>query len=569
MPLSNRLGTPSDYPDVLNPDLLDRIPLDAEVVLDVGCHKGKLGAVYRLRNPRARVLGVDHDIAAIRVAATRLSEAACLDIETDPLPFEAPHGYDCIIYGDVLEHLQDPWRLLREHAALLSPRGVMLICVPNAAHWSVILRLLNGTFNYEERGVLDRTHLRWFTLATMEQALMETGLQLCDVSPRIFDQPGAEALADTLKDGLAALGVSRDTFLSRSAPTQFIWRARKTPTPPIAIRSTMLRPYGGVSDIRVLQPLRALKTDPSTVIQVGDVESFPLPSEQLPGICILHRPLLLGENGVLFFRHLVQRGFLVVTEFDDRPDFMPQLRDESLMNFRAAHAVQTSTEVLAETLREQNPEVAVFRNGIAQLPEVVNFSSDEKITLFFGAINRQQDWQPYLAAINAAAAVLGSRLHFQIVHDQQFFDELETPYKTFTPTCDYPTYTGLLSQSEISFMPLRDTLFNRAKSDLKFIEAGASRVVPLASPVVYEDYIEDGVTGLIFRSESDLYEKLIRLATTPRLGVSIGDAARRLVAETRMDAYGVAERLSWYRSLLARREELTRALFERVPELAP
>jgi SAM-dependent methyltransferase len=563
------LGTPSDYPDVLNPDLLDRIPLDAEVVLDVGCHKGKLGAVYRLRNPRARVLGVDHDIAAIRVAATRLSEAACLDIETDPLPFEAPHGYDCIIYGDVLEHLQDPWRLLREHAALLSPRGVMLICVPNAAHWSVILRLLNGTFNYEERGVLDRTHLRWFTLATMEQALMETGLQLCDVSPRIFDQPGAEALADTLKDGLAALGVSRDTFLSRSAPTQFIWRARKTPTPPIAIRSTMLRPYGGVSDIRVLQPLRALKTDPSTVIQVGDVESFPLPSEQLPGICILHRPLLLGENGVLFFRHLVQRGFLVVTEFDDRPDFMPQLRDESLMNFRAAHAVQTSTEVLAETLREQNPEVAVFRNGIAQLPEVVNFSSDEKITLFFGAINRQQDWQPYLAAINAAAAVLGSRLHFQIVHDQQFFDELETPYKTFTPTCDYPTYTGLLSQSEISFMPLRDTLFNRAKSDLKFIEAGASRVVPLASPVVYEDYIEDGVTGLIFRSESDLYEKLIRLATTPRLGVSIGDAARRLVAETRMDAYGVAERLSWYRSLLARREELTRALFERVPELAP
>ena len=567
--VSHMTGTPSDYPDVPNPDLIDRIPLDADVVLDVGCHKGMLGALYRRRNPRARVIGVDNDIAAVRVAATRLTEAACLDIENDPLPFEVPGGYDCIIYGDVLEHLRDPWRVMREHAALLSPRGVMLICVPNVAHWSVILKLINGTFDYEDRGVLDRTHLRWFTLATMEKALMETGLQLCDVSPRIFDQQGAEALADMLKDGLATLGVSRESFLARSTPMQFIWRARKTPTPPLAIRSTMLKPYGGVSDIRVLQPLRALKSDPSAVIQVGDIDSFPPPTDRLPGICVLHRPLLLGENGVLFFRNLLQRGFLVVTEFDDRPDFMPELRDDSLMNFRAAHAVQTSTEVLAETLREQNPEVAVFRNGVSQLQEVVNFASEGKVTLFFGAINRQPDWQPFMPAINAALSVLEARLHVEVVHDQQFFDALETPHKSFTPTCDYPTYTRLLSQSEISFMPLRDTPFNRAKSDLKFIEAGASRVVPLASPVVYEDSIEDGVTGLIFRSDADLYEKIIRLATTPSLGVSIGDAARAVVAGTRMDAYGVADRLRWYRSLLERREELTRALLERVPELAP
>ena len=175
MSASQDLQTVSDYPDVLNPDLLDRIPLDAEVILDVGCHKGMLGAVYRLRNPRARVLGVDNDIAAVRVAATRLSQVACLNIETDPLPFEVPGGYDCIIYGDVLEHLRDPWRVMREHAALLSPRGVMLICVPNVAHWSISLRLLNGTFDYEESGVLDRTHLRWFTLASMEKALLATG----------------------------------------------------------------------------------------------------------------------------------------------------------------------------------------------------------------------------------------------------------------------------------------------------------------------------------------------------------------------------------------------------------
>ncbi len=82
---SSALAT--DYPDVLNPDLLPRIPLDADTILDIGCHKGMLGAAYRRINPRARVLGVESNPEAARVAATRLHEVACLDIETDPLPF--------------------------------------------------------------------------------------------------------------------------------------------------------------------------------------------------------------------------------------------------------------------------------------------------------------------------------------------------------------------------------------------------------------------------------------------------------------------------------------------------
>lgn len=559
----------SDYPDLLNPDLLFRIPLDADHVLDIGCHKGMLGAAYRNLNPRARVYGVDNNLDAVRVAAARLHEVACLDIERDPLPFEVPGGYDCIIYGDVLEHLRDPWRVMREHAQLLSPRGVMLICVPNIAYWSVALRLMSGSFDYEEQGVLDRTHLRWFTLATMEKALAETGLVICDVTPRVFDRPQAEAAADLLKPALDALGVSREHYLARCAPMQFVWRARRTPATPIAIRSTMLKPFGAVSDVRVIYPMRAVMTDPSVSVQIGDIASFPTPSEHQPAICVLHRPLLLGQEGIQYFRLLLQRGFLVVTEFDDYPDFMPELQDETLMNFRAAHAVQTSTEVLAESLRAQNPEVAVFRNGIAELQPPANFGSPEQLTFFFGAINRAADWQPLMPAINAAASVLGGRLRFQVVHDEAFFEALDTPHKSFTPTCDHQTYLGLLAQAEISFMPLRDTPFNRAKSDLKFIEAAAARAVALASPTVYEQSIEDGVTGLIFRSEADLYEKLIRLVTNPALGVEIGNAARQMVAQERMVAYGVAERISWYRSLLDRRAELTEALYRRVPELAP
>ncbi len=150
-----------------------------------------------------------------------------------------------------------------------------------------------------------------------------------------------------------------------------------------------------------------------------------------------------------------------------------------------------------------------------------------------------------MPAINAVAAKAADRLRFQVVHDQEFFDALETPHKAFTPTCDYETYLRLLGESEVSLMPLSDTPFSRAKSDLKFIEAASCRVASLASSVVYGDSIEDGRTGLLFRDPMEFHLRLLRLVALPELARDIGDAGRRHVAEHRMLAYpgGVADRL--------------------------
>ena len=91
----------------------------------------------------------------------------------------------------------------------------------------------------------------------------------------------------------------------------------------------------------------------------------------------------------------------------------------------------------------------------------------------------------------------------------------------------------------------------------------------LASPTVYEGSIRDGETGLLFRSPEELHERLTRLVMAPAYARGLAETARVWVAESRMDAYQVRDRVRWYRSLLDRRDELTRALFERVPELAP
>jgi SAM-dependent methyltransferase len=555
-------------PEQLNSDILERIPLDARVVLDVGCGTGALAAAYRPLNPRVRLLGIDTDAEAAAIAAQRLDEVAVVDVEQNPLPFP-DRPIDCVIYSDVLEHLRDPWAVMRRHVEALSADGMLLICVPNVEHWSFAERLLRGNWDYEPSGLLDATHLRWFSLESMRKGLTEFGLYPCDVHPRVFDVAAAETFVAAMAPALASLGIDPQAYLQRAAPLQYVWRVRKQPRERLVVASTMLEPIGGVSHVRVVYPLQAMETDPSVTTHLIETPEFTLPPVDIPRVFVLHRLGLAGQHGTAIIRTLLKGGWLVVSEFDDHPDHFGMLDSPGQMAFSGVHAVQTSTPALADVLRTRNPEVAVFPNAIRALPDVYNFADEGRMTLFFGALNREQDWAPFIPVLNSVAESMGDRLCFSVVHDRAFFDALHSPHKQFTPTCDYPSYMALLGQCEISFMPLADTPFNRAKSDLKFIESGACRVAPLASHIVYANSMQDGRTGLMFRDPEELRERLMRLVMMPELARSLGDAARDYVINERMLAYQVAQRTAWYRSLWLRRTELTNALYARMPQLAP
>ncbi|MGE0225888.1 MAG: methyltransferase domain-containing protein [Acetobacteraceae bacterium] len=548
-------------------DLLQRIPLSARVVLDLACGRGDLLGAYRLMNPTARLLGIEKDPVAAVVARRRIHEVAVADIERDQMPFDLSGGVDCIIYSMALEHQRDPWAMIQRHRELLTPNGMMLMCLPNMEHWSFANRLLRGTWDYEQSGLLDRSHVRWFSRDATRRGLVNAGLIPCDVHPRIFDQERAASFAEAMKPALTTLGIDPDEYQKRAAPLQYVWRVRRQAQQRVHVAGNMLAPVGGVSHVRVLHPLQAIGTDPTMSVQVADrIDEQVAPNQ--PKIFILHRPALSGQQGHNLLRALRGAGWLVITEFDDHPDFFEVMQDKEQLTFRGVHAVQTSTPALAEVLRQRNPEVAIFPNSIVSLPEVRNFLDPRCLTVFFGALNREHDWRDFMPAINAVVKKVGDRLRFQVVHDKAFFDALETGRKLFTPTCDYDTYMKLLGESEISLMPLQDNDFNRAKSDLKFIEAGACRVTPLASAVVYADSIKDGRTGLLFRTPQELQARLLRLVAMPDLARQIGDAARRYVSEERMLAYQVAPRIAWYRSLWARRESLTSAIDERLAQAA-
>ncbi|WP_428539381.1 methyltransferase [Rhodopila sp.] len=543
------------------PDLLALIPLSARTVLEVGCGSGGLGAAYRAMNPRARLLGIETDPILAAQAESHLEQVATVDPERDALPFDLPDGVDCIIYNEALERLRDPWAMIRRHAAVLRADAVVLIRVRNPDHWRVAERLLRGRPGDDEGR--DSTTMPGFDRNAIGHHLIGAGLTLCDITT---PQPDGDAarFATAITPGLEALGVDPREYASRAGPSHLIVRAAKELPRRMTLAGNMLDPVGAVSHVRVVYPIHAMATDPTVEARVTDQVRVAAPGDTTPRIFVLHRPAMMGEQGRAVLRNLIEAGFLIVTEFDDLPEHFAMMRHGGALGFYGVHAVQTTTATMAEALRAYHSEIAVFPNAVGSLAPIGNFTDPGVVTMFFGALNRELDWLPLMPVINAVAAVAGDRLRFQVVHDQSFFEALETPYKTFTRTCDHETYLRLLSRCEISFMPLVDNRFNRAKSDLKFIEAGSCRVAALASSVVYGDSIEDGRTGLLFRDPSEFNAKLLRLLAMPELAREIGDAARRYVSDERMLAYQVAPRIAWYRSLWARREMLGEARRQRM-----
>jgi 2-polyprenyl-3-methyl-5-hydroxy-6-metoxy-1,4-benzoquinol methylase len=143
-------------------------------VLDVGAAHGYLAAILRDRG--FRVSGIEGDPELALEAARNCDALVVADLD-GPLPrFE--EQFDVIVYGDVLEHLKNSRQVLVTLNQNLKPGGIAIISLPNIANIYVRLQLLAGRFNYQERGILDRTHMRFFTRKTFLQLLDDAGLEV-------------------------------------------------------------------------------------------------------------------------------------------------------------------------------------------------------------------------------------------------------------------------------------------------------------------------------------------------------------------------------------------------------
>jgi methionine biosynthesis protein MetW len=144
-------------------------------VLDVGCGTG--ATLRSLRDTRqCEVVGLEpnHSRAAVVEEMGVTIHEMTLD-QADPATLGK---FDCVMFLDVLEHIANPHEVLIDAARLLTPEGVVILSVPNVAHWSVRWELLFGNFEYAQAGIMDATHLRWFTRKTVESLVESAGYEL-------------------------------------------------------------------------------------------------------------------------------------------------------------------------------------------------------------------------------------------------------------------------------------------------------------------------------------------------------------------------------------------------------
>lgn len=169
-------------------------------VLDLGCGRALLGS--EIERLGFRVIGVDSNPAACATARTRISEVIETDLTQAQRLADALQGrqFDWLLAADVLEHMTDPAGALSSYRKYLNPQGRLIVSLPNVAVWDNRMRLFFGRFNYADSGVLDRTHLRFFTFRTAHQLVIDAGF----IPLRTDWEPGiARGFLPMIKRGLA------------------------------------------------------------------------------------------------------------------------------------------------------------------------------------------------------------------------------------------------------------------------------------------------------------------------------------------------------------------------------
>ena len=164
-------------------DFVARLPRDPSArVLEIGCGSGATGALALQLGRAGCYTGVEVVESVAREARNHLTEVVTGDIERLQ-PQWQPCSFDALVLSEVLEHLVEPWTVLRKLHAFVRPGAVVLASSPNVSHWRVIRELVEGRFRLADQGVFDRTHMRWFTPESYAAMFEQAGYQVLSITP--------------------------------------------------------------------------------------------------------------------------------------------------------------------------------------------------------------------------------------------------------------------------------------------------------------------------------------------------------------------------------------------------
>jgi 2-polyprenyl-3-methyl-5-hydroxy-6-metoxy-1,4-benzoquinol methylase len=178
----------STYFSGVRRDFLELLPRDGSTnVLEIGCGSGETGAAAIAAGLCRSYTGVELAQQAAAVARTRLTEVHEGDVERITFPWPDGH-FDAVLMSEVLEHLIDPWTVVRRVSAKLKPGAIVLASSPNVAQLAILKGIIADRWELTETGVMDRTHLRWFTQGSYRQMFEDAGIRIDEL--RAMAPPG-------------------------------------------------------------------------------------------------------------------------------------------------------------------------------------------------------------------------------------------------------------------------------------------------------------------------------------------------------------------------------------------
>jgi len=255
---------PADYFGFCRPEVQRLVSRRARRILDVGCAAGKVGAGLKGRQG-AEVWGVECNAQPAAQAAKLLDRVITAPVEQALQ--ELPRGYfDSIILSDVLEHLVDPAAVLAGLAHKLAPTGELVVSLPNVGHWSVLQGLLEGSWEYRDAGILDRTHLRFFTRESALKLFAAAGFSATSVTQITLS--GEEGMPERLRQALQQAGVAGPQLGGDSAAYQYLFRLVRHDTP---VTSIVMLTYNELECTReCLESIERNTPEPHEVILVDN-----------------------------------------------------------------------------------------------------------------------------------------------------------------------------------------------------------------------------------------------------------------------------------------------------------
>jgi SAM-dependent methyltransferase len=515
-------------------------------ILEVGCNTGYLGEV--LNQAGHFVFGVEISARAAALAASRIDQVFVGTIDTFlDTPAYDDERFDCITFGDVLEHLFNPGEVLQKVRDRLSPGGIIVASVPNITHLSVRLMLLSGMWKYSDRGILDRTHIRFFDKRGVLELFASAGYHVMSVSAvRLpvqmtgidVDPAILNAISPIVNDDAA------DVF-------QYIVQARPGEPNPFfynipPLRVLILLPVAKwpIGEIRLLNPLTAWAQKYGGEVRSRCISDYVDKDIAWADIIILQREASLHIiDLILYFQ---KNGKAVIFDIDDFltqvPSFLityehsKRAKPALVEVLRSADMVTTTTPRLAAQLAQYNSRMAVIPNcplpasgrarhyfGDGKPVTILIASSDTVIVDFIVPSLRRLVADEYLRLQITAIGPLGA-----------FLEKAHIP-STRIGNLSYQSFLDFIASHDnaIGIIPLDASTFSSCKSVIKFLDYGMCGVVSVCSNVPpYSDIIQNGVTGVLVDNDEDAWFQAIRqLALDPDARTRMVEAARKLCRE--------------------------------------